>query len=164
MRTLKFNPKSAGGFSLIEISIVIVLIAIVASIAVSIFTKSAKNRNLKEAAGALMSDIKHAKQRAMAEGAKYRITLNNDMISYTVHKLDPTDSTDNTVISSAKKDLSHFGDGVKIKSYTGGDSIVCVTRGTCSPGKTIVLVHATKSEIEIIVSTMGRVRSVEKFK
>lgn len=86
------------GFTLIEILIVLSVIAILLVVANSMFSSFARNRNLKEAAGALMSDIKLAKQKAMSEGVAYTITINNED-SYTLQNGSP-------------KFLNQYGEGV----------------------------------------------------
>lgn len=145
-----FKKKNDRGFSLIEISIVILIIAILMLIANSMFTSFARNRNLKEAAGALMSDIKLAKQRAMSEGVAYTITI-NDENSYTLQNGPP-------------KLLKQYGEGIKITYHNfSGNTINFQPRGTCSMG-TIVLQNNRGSEIRIICGQTGRIRSEEKFK
>jgi len=134
------------GFSLIELLIVLAVIGILIMVANSTFLSYAKNRNLKEAAGALMSDMKLAKQKAMAEGINYILTLGGD--SYTLQNGHP-------------KDLSHFGEGIKIKEHNySGNVIHFQPRGTCSMG-TIILQNSIGSEVKIIISQTGRIRSEE---
>ena len=99
------------GFSLIEVFIVIVVAAILMTIANSMFTASGKNTNLREAAGALVEDIKLAKGRAVSESVKYTITFDVDNNTYTINKLDPNDTTDSTIISSTTRTLGEFGNG-----------------------------------------------------
>ncbi|HON57955.1 MAG TPA: type II secretion system protein [Smithella sp.] len=138
------------GFTLIEILIVLSVIAILLVVANSMFSSFARNRNLKEAAGALMSDIKLAKQKAMSEGVAYTITINNED-SYTLQNGSP-------------KFLNQYGEGIKIKQHNfSGNTINFQPRGTSSMG-TIVLQNDRGSEIRIICGQTGRIRSEEKLK
>ena len=79
------QDKNIKGFSLVEILIVIVIFSILLTMAGSMFRAYENNRYLKEAAAALMSDIKLAKQRSVSEYVErvdnvdypvvYRITI-----------------------------------------------------------------------------------------
>jgi prepilin-type N-terminal cleavage/methylation domain-containing protein len=143
--------KDANGFSLVEILVVMVIFGVLLLVANSMFTSHATNRNLKEAAGALMSDIKLAKQRAMSEGVTYTITINPDDNSYSIQ-------------DGPSKSLSIFAEGISIKNVNySGDKINLFTRGTSSGGS-ITLGNSLGSTIKIVTSPMGRVRSEEAFK
>jgi prepilin-type N-terminal cleavage/methylation domain-containing protein len=145
------KKKDMKGFSLIEMAIVIALFCVLFLVANSMFTSHATNRNLKEAAGALMSDIKLAKQRAMSEGVTYTITINQDDNSYSIQ-------------DGPSKSLSIFAEGISIKEIGyAGNTINLFTRGTSSGGS-ITLENSLGSTIRIVTSPMGRVRSEEIFK
>ena len=146
----KIVEKDANGFSLVEILLVMALFGVLLLVASSMFTSHATNRNLKEAAGALMSDIKLAKQRAMSEGITYTITIINNN-SYSIQ-------------GRPLKSLSSFGEGISIKEHSySGNKINLFTRGTSSGGS-ITLGNSLGSTIKIVTSPMGRVRSEEDLK
>jgi len=154
--------KTFKGFSLVELSIIMAIIAVLAIIGFSMFTKSAKNRNLKDAAAAYMSDIKLAKQKAMTESVRYRITIDKTGNGYTVQDCCNADcSTLGCTYKDIKK-IGSFGSGVKI-SNNNYSNITFQTRGTCSAGS-IELENELGSKITVITTMMGRVRSEQSFK
>jgi prepilin-type N-terminal cleavage/methylation domain-containing protein len=139
------------GFSIVEMLIVMGLILFLSTIASSMFSNHVKNRNLKEAAACLMSDIKLAKQKSAVEKTDISITINPDMNGY--------------IFSGATKNFSNFGNGIIIKDNNfSSNTINFQSRGTCSPGGSIQLGNSLGSNIKIIVTPMGRVRSVETYK
>lgn len=164
MKMLKLNQalKNTSGFSLLELMIIMVIIAVVGMMAYSIFTKNVKNRNLKEAAAAYMSDIKLAKQRSMSESVRYRITINPESNSYTVQDCSDADCDDLGDIYNTTVNFGTFGSGVVIKnnSFT---TNTFQPRGTCSAG-TLELENSVGSTIRIRTTLMGRVRSEETIK
>lgn len=164
MKILKRNRviNNKRGFSLLEVIIVMIIIAVVAMMAVSIFTKNAKNRNLKEAAAAYMSDIKLAKQRSTAESVRYRITINAEGNSYTVQDCSDADCNDLGDIYNATVNFVTFGSGVVIKNKTYTTNTF-QPRGTCSAG-TLELENSVGSTIRIKTTPMGRVRSEATIK
>ena len=78
------NDQNTKGFSLVEILIVIVILSVLSSIAIPNFIKFQQNRNLQEAVGALMADLKFARQSAMTQGVNYTVTLNPSNETYRV--------------------------------------------------------------------------------
>jgi prepilin-type N-terminal cleavage/methylation domain-containing protein len=143
--------NSNKGFSIIEMLVVIILITLLATISGSMFSNHVKNRNLKEAAACLMSDIKLAKQKSAAERTNISITINPDQNGY--------------IFSGAIKNFSNFGNGIVIKDNNfSSNTINFQSRGTCSPGGSIQLGNSLGSNIKIIVSPIGRVRSIETYK
>ena len=167
------QDKNIKGFSLVEILIVIVIFSILLTMAGSMFRAYENNRYLKEAAAALMSDIKLAKQRSVSEYVErvdnvdypvvYRITIDQDNNSYTVQGYYIKDGVNNYKYN-VTKNLSDFKGGVSIidQNYS-ANTVNIQTRGTSSAG-TIVLQNARGSSIKIITSPMGRVRSEETLK
>ncbi|MDI6743228.1 MAG: type II secretion system protein [Smithella sp.] len=164
MKIFKLNRaiKNTKGFSLLEIIIVMIILAVVGMMAISIFTKNAKNRNLKEAAATYMSDIKLAKQRSMAESVRYRITINAEGNSYTVQDCSDADCNNWGNIYNATVNFGTFGSGVVIKNKTYTTNTF-QPRGTCSAG-TLELENSVGSTIRIRTTPMGRVRSEATIK
>lgn len=158
------RESNARGFSLVEMTIVMVIISIIGMIGYSVFTKHGNNRNLKNAASAYMSDIKLAKQKSMAEGVRYRITIHESGNAYTVQDCCDGDCSSLGCTYSALKSFDVFGSGVKIINSTyGGNTNTFQTRGTSSAGS-LVLENSVGSKITIKTTTMGRIRSEENIK
>ena len=74
--------KSAKGFSLIELLIVIAIIAILATVAAPNYNKYRYNTRLKEVARDIADDIKLYKQKAMNENTNYKISYGNNSTIY----------------------------------------------------------------------------------
>ena len=151
---INHKNKKSRGFSLVEILIFIAISSILMAMASSMFRAYEKNRNLKEAAAAIMSDIKLAKQRSMAESVQYTITIDQDNNLYRIQG----GATDTT------KNMSNFKGGISITDQNyAGDTITFNTRGTCTAGN-VTIQNSRGSSIRIITSPMGRVRSEEVLK
>ncbi len=156
--------KSEKGFSLIELSIVIAIMGIVAVIGSSTFSKSRENRELREAVGAMEADLNAAKMRAIAGHVNYTVTVNATQNTYRIQggTYDVT------------KKISDFGKTIKIYSSsfpsTGivfqGRGILLVAGTPPSTGYyEILLRNKLNSCIHIRVSTMGRVyRHIHQIK
>ncbi|MCX5848942.1 MAG: prepilin-type N-terminal cleavage/methylation domain-containing protein [Deltaproteobacteria bacterium] len=160
------------GYSLAEISVVILISGILLMIASSLYKSQTTNSNLREAAGDLMSDIKLAKQRAAAEYSErvsnveydvnYRITIDKDNNKYSVQGYYVKDGA--TIYKyNVTKNLTNYGKGIKILDNTyGANTITFQNRGTCSNGH-ITLQNSLGSNITITTSLMGRVKSEETY-
>jgi type IV fimbrial biogenesis protein FimT len=155
------------GFSLIELLIVLTIIAILLTIAPSMFGAFQQRTNLREAAGALAEDMKQAKQGAMAENVNYSITFNANNINYTIQggtcPLNPCPVrfgfTCQGGTCQVTKSLSSFGNGgITINSQNFvGNTVTFQPRGTCSAG-TIILQNSLNSTMTITTNPMGRVK------
>ena len=66
--------------------VVVAIIAVLLTIAPSMFTAFRQKTNLREAAGALAEDMKLAKQRAVAENVNYTIIFNISNNNYRMNK------------------------------------------------------------------------------
>ncbi|MEE9911459.1 MAG: prepilin-type N-terminal cleavage/methylation domain-containing protein [Deltaproteobacteria bacterium] len=80
------RAKSKGGFTLVEIVIVIFITVIISTISVSTYGKYRQKIDLKTAARALSADYALLKQKAMADCVHYKIVLDPDSNSYKIMK------------------------------------------------------------------------------
>ncbi|MHB8137498.1 MAG: GspH/FimT family pseudopilin [Smithellaceae bacterium] len=144
--------KNSGGFSLVELIIVMAIMGIVAAIAAPNFTRYRDNTNLREAARDIVSDIQFYKQKAVSENVTYRITFSGN--NYTIAKQPPaaweTIATKVVGLGNSAIDIydsSAFPSGINLQS-----------RGTITPSGTLKLKHTRRdSEASIKTYTMGRV-------
>ncbi len=155
----KRDLKSAKGFSLIELLIVIALIAILAAIAAPNFSKYKDNANLKEAAREISGDIQLYKQRAVAENTRYRMVFDVDNNDYTVER--DIGGVWNNVITD-KKIGGENNNIIKVIGNT--NTITFQTRGTSSAGTQIIRHEKRLSTATIVTSLMGRVTVTYDFK
>ena len=149
---MKINKTK--GFTLTELMIVIAIIGIMASIASFSWQRYVNNTNLRTAARELESDIASAKQRAVAEGVNYRITITTGTPgNYTIEQRNAA-NTASTVM--ATKIPTDNGAGLKITSTNHGGSIIYFyTRGTTSWGD-VVLQNSRGSSATITSNATGR--------
>ncbi|HQF11475.1 MAG TPA: GspH/FimT family protein [Paludibacteraceae bacterium] len=155
--------STAKAFSLVELLIVIAIISIIGTIAVSSFAKYRGNSCLREAAREITGDIQLCKQKAVAENVRYRILLFTSCNNYTIQK---ETFHDNWVNVSSIKNIGEDDNAIKIigdPTYP-ADKIIFQPRGTTNAG-TLVLQHKENySTASIVTSLMGRVRIKYDFK
>ena len=158
--------KSAKGFSLIELFIVMAIAATLLSIAVPTFNKYRDNANLKEATREISGDIQLYKQSAVSENRGYRINFDAVANTYGIQIENPVGSGTYVNISTVKpgaQDTKNVGAGnaniviFGAPTFPGG-AITFNPRGTSGAG-TLVLKHSIRlSTATITTSLMGRVR------
>lgn len=151
--------KSAKGFSLIELIVVIGLVAVLAAVASPYFMKFRYNTNLKEAVRAISGDIQLYKQKAVTENIGYRINFNESTNEYTVQKETALNSGSYANLTTRKVAESYNGIILSDSSFSGGASHVTFnTRGTSTAGHVILTHNKTLSSANITTTVMGRVR------
>jgi prepilin-type N-terminal cleavage/methylation domain-containing protein len=160
--------KSAKGFSLIELLIVMAIAATLLSIAVPTYNRYRDNANLREAAGEISGDIQLFKQTAVSENRGYRINFDASANAYGIQIENPVGSGTYVNLSTVKpgaQDTKNVGAGnanVVISgtpSFSGGVPHVTFNpRGTSGAGN-LVLIHSIRLSTATIRTTlMGRVR------
>jgi len=109
---------SPGGFTLMELMIVLGILATVSAIGYPLLQRAVINGNLRSAARDMVGDFNHQKQRAMAgdtttEGSRvHRVSLNLGTNSYTLRRCKGTDIPCNDWESLQTKNLSAFGNDI----------------------------------------------------
>jgi type IV fimbrial biogenesis protein FimT len=73
---LVVRPKSMGGFSLIEVMIIVAIVAILAAIAAPTFGEYTTNTRVRAAAEALQSDLVRARNEALTRNQPVTLTYN----------------------------------------------------------------------------------------
>lgn len=145
-----------GGFTLIELIILLAILAIVAAIALPTFQRLVVNSPLKTAARDLMAEIALQKERAIAESRQYRLVLDVNGGSYEVLQCQNTGSTCGSWSSLQVKNLTRYGNDIIFDSgATTLTNYVFQTRGTVSMG-TIVLRNSRNSTATIRINIAGR--------
>lgn len=155
--------KKNDGYSMMEMVTVIGIISIITVIATSMYTSFVKNRNLKEAAAALMSDMKLAKQKAAAESMPYQIFIDKGNGRYTIRDCCDTECSSFGCAYNVTNNLSKYGSNVTFTDDTTYDKITFQSRGTCNLGH-VTLKNSLGSTIKIVTNITGRIRSEQILK
>lgn len=142
------------GFSLIELIIVVAIIGIMATLSAFAYQSYVNNSNLRTAARDMASDISNTRQKAMAEGLNYRISISTSSNNYIVIRVNSDGSTTNINTKSP----TVFGAGLTIVSanYSGNPIIYVNSRGTISPSGTVILQNNRNSQATITTNVTGR--------
>jgi len=157
---LKSNKRYKGGadnrgYTLMELLITMVLIAIVGLIAVPSFQRIAINSNLKTAVRDMAADFALYKERAVAESRMYRIVLNTGGGTYDIQQCGATGSVCGGYNSIQVKNLSQYASDIIFGSGTTATSYTFQPRGTVSWG-TIVVRNSRNSTGTIAINATGR--------
>ena len=140
MKRLSSSFKGAPGFTLIELVVVILVLAVLAGTAVPVLTKWVPNYRLRSAASDLYSNMQLARMRAIRNGGDYGIVFNVGAGSYDLVNSGDGDFTtagDNTVEESIT--LADYGSSIRYGSGSAGvgdnvtyagDRVVFTARGT----------------------------------
>ena len=154
------KPERQGGgqigFTLLELIITIVLIAILATIALPSFQSIAINGNLKTAVRDMAADLANLQQSAMANSHENNLTLDTGANTYTVSKwirnADGTGQFENQI-----KNLTAYANDIMFKPETTATTFTFLPRGTVTvDGNSIVLTNSRGSTATITINAAGR--------
>lgn len=155
--------RTQAGFSLMEVMVVAVIVAIMAVLAVPSLSGMVQRQRVKNAADAVLSDLRWARSEAIKRGKHMKLTVTSDANGwqYAVYEDGNSDSIKNVSVNDFpgvvlnKKDSNQGSWSVRFEPV----------RGTTVGGETgnqftnITLVVSSGSDAKnVIVSSLGRVR------
>jgi prepilin-type N-terminal cleavage/methylation domain-containing protein len=96
--------RMGGGFTIVEVVIVVVIIGIAALIAVPMMS-SAASLQIRSAANMIAADIEYARSMAISRGQNYKVVFDKDADSYKI-----VDQNDNVIQHPVKKGFNYVID------------------------------------------------------
>jgi prepilin-type N-terminal cleavage/methylation domain-containing protein len=152
--------RQRKGFTLVEIIITMVILAIVSTIAVTTFTRYRKNINLRSAARDIADDFAYLKQKAVAESVHYKIVFSAENNNYKILKGGSVATAEYDEAAAIVKSPGAFSSDIVISTnpaptYT-HSQVVFQPRGTTAAG-TIILANAIGSTARIVSNLAGKV-------
>jgi prepilin-type N-terminal cleavage/methylation domain-containing protein len=148
------RKRSIGGFSLIELMIVVAIIGVMASVAGVALQRYANNTNLKNAARDVSTDIQDSKAKARSRLTNYLIIFNQPAANE--YQICPTSDCINCSGTVTTKRLSDAGSGITFDNvgFPGGN--ICIyRRGTAESGS-VRLKNSRDSIMTITVNFTGK--------
>jgi prepilin-type N-terminal cleavage/methylation domain-containing protein len=145
--TLKRNSK-ARGFTIVELIIAMVVLAILSMIAIPSFQRLAINGNLKTAARDLIADFNALRQKAMAENQQYDLTFQVGSNTYTVSPA--------SGLPNGGKSPAGIASDIHLDAATTYGMVSFYTRGTLSQNGSVVLKNSRGSTATITCNLSGR--------
>lgn len=100
--------RDKRGFTLIELTMVLAIVAVMAVIGFPTFSGWLARARLRDAARTVYSDLQLARIRAIETGGEWRINFNPDDNSYTVISSGPDRSLDNSADDNVDEKVVHI--------------------------------------------------------
>ncbi|HET58672.1 MAG TPA: type II secretion system protein GspH [Deltaproteobacteria bacterium] len=135
----------SGGFTLVELMIVVALMGIMAAIAAPGFRDYMAQNRLNGAARLVMTDLMYARSQAATENANFTVDFSGN--SYSVMRTDDSDVRRSRNIQDEYFDVT----------MTSNQDFVYRPNGTVTAAGTVTLTNS-KGTKQVIVSMAGRVR------
>ncbi len=89
---MKLGHSDSRGFTLPEVLIVLLMLALLSGLAAPTFTQTIKNYRIKAVSRQLVSDLQSAKMKAISANTNYQVVFDVANVRYMVQKSDGSDS------------------------------------------------------------------------
>jgi prepilin-type N-terminal cleavage/methylation domain-containing protein len=138
-----FASHKVGGFTLIEIIIVVVILSIAAMAAIPLMS-SASDIQIRSASNLIASDLEYAKSMAISRGQDYSVVFNESDNSYGIYKKGEADPIQHPVKKGFPYAMNFSNDSrlgkvdITSTSFTGGE-VVFDCLGSPDDGGTITI-------------------------
>ena len=141
---------SRGGFTLVELVIVMVIIGVVGAIALPRFSQATARQQLDAAAERLVSDLELAKTRARASSQTVTVAFNRSAESYTI-------SGGGGDAFTVELDESPYNALIGTASFGGSTTLTFNGYGIPSSSGTVVVKFSSSQKITVNLSASGEV-------
>ncbi len=149
--------SSKGGYTLIEILVVVTIVGILATISLPDFIRWLHAYRLQAAAVKLVNDLQATKLLAMLKGKKHQMQLRPTEQGNYYQIVEDPGGIDRIVSSIGRVILDKEFGGVIIKETRLDGTFTFSPKGTSTNGK-ILLENAVHQQIRIWINNTGRVR------
>jgi general secretion pathway protein H len=153
-------PRRTGGFTLIEILVVVVIIGVIAAATVLAVSLTGRDRDLDKESNRLFALFTYAREQAELQTREYGVLFKDDgyeFLSYDVRKAAWRSITEDDALEPRK-----LPDGLSVKLTLEGRPVV-LTRPANAKDKTPQLVIFSSGDLETFAASLerdGGVRSV----
>lgn len=136
--------KMSGGFTIVEIMIVVVIIAIAALVAVPMMS-SAASLQIRSGANIIAADLEYAKSMAISRGQNYSVVFDKDTDSYKIVGPDGVTTIDHPVKKGFKYVVSFQNEsrlnrvGITSANFNADQTVVFDCLGSPDSGGSVVL-------------------------
>ncbi len=156
MKTNRYSGlHKQGGFSLIEMLVVLVIIAILAGVAIPVYIGMKPSIRLSGATRQIMGDLMWARMQSISQNNNFRIIYSNNY-QYKILDDDNNDGTSTTGESIITKDIRDEYYDV-IYSSSNPDDLIFYPRGNATNLTTITITNSSGTKTVTIAMT-GRVK------
>jgi prepilin-type N-terminal cleavage/methylation domain-containing protein len=174
MKRLSSTFENENGFTLIELVVAMLVLALIAGIAVPVFTKWVPNYRLRSAASDLYSNMQLARMRAIRSGGDYGIVFDVGAGSY-----DLVDSGDGDFATAGDNNveesviLADYGSNIRYGSGSAGvgdnltytdDRAVFTSRGTTLGMGTVYLDNNRNDRAYAVSTTIAGAVRLRRWK
>jgi type II secretion system protein H len=148
------NRKAHSGYSLIEVLVVLTIIGLLTGLAAASFAAQLPHLRLNHAARALVSDLRWARQLAIASGQPVQIVLDLERERYRIER-----RSQPGVPIGPVRDLQDrrqgFGE-IDLVGSTGGVTLIFYPYGTTNTWTTVTLRNQSGEQRQITLVATGR--------
>ncbi len=162
-RSYPRSKSSDRGLSLLELLVVLVILAICVAVALPNVSGWIEKYRVSKAARQLVTDLQHARMRAVSHGLQHRVSFNIPKKTYAIEEGNASNGSNAWVTIGSTRALAdprnpHYARGVSLSTNFTHNAVIFSTRGTASPAGTITLTTPRyKRQVSVILT--GRIRS-----
>ena len=151
-------PVRQAGYSLIEVLVVLALISVLSGLAAADFSSQLPHLRLNHAARALVSDLRWARQLAIATGQPVVLLLDPDRNRYWIEKASQP-GIPVGLVRDFQDRKQGFGE-IDLVGSTGGRTLTFYPQGTTNSWTTITLKNKAGEQRQVTLVATGRVKLI----